>query len=80
MGGIHIDGLVQREGNVVSVEGGICAAVETLQGSLGETSDQFLNVANTLGGSGWVSRAVDVPELKVCRDLNPSFDNGKKAR
>ena len=65
MSGIHKDGLIERESDVVSVEGGVGRGVEGSQRRLSQTSDELLDVANALRSSGGATWTIAVPKGEI---------------
>lgn len=69
VGSIHIDWLVEGEGDVIPVERAVRAGVERGYRSLRQARDKLLDITNALRCRRRVSRPVDVPELEVCIKL-----------
>ena len=63
---IYVDGLVERERHVVSVQSLVQALREVRDWSLRKACNELLDVADALCSGGRVSRAVAVPQLQVC--------------
>lgn len=74
MGRVDIDGLVERERDVVPVERRIRRRVVDRDGGLCEAGDELLDVADALRGARWMAGPVAVPVLQILkRDLRIDF-------
>ena len=60
---IYVDGLVERECHVISVNGLVQGRVEVGDWCLRQTRQQLLGVTDTLSGRGGRPRTVTVPKL-----------------
>ena len=65
MGSIDVYGLIQRECDITANDRAVDSAVKVCDGYLREAGDKLLDVTDSLGGAGWLTRARAVPEAQV---------------
>ena len=66
MGCIDVNGLVERESDVALIQSTVQALREVGEWRLRETSNQLLDVADTLRSGGRIARPETVPQIEVC--------------
>ena len=65
MRSIDVYGLIQRECDITANDRAVDSAVKVCDGHPREAGEELLDVADSLGSTGWLTRARAVPEAQV---------------
>ena len=78
MRSINVYGLIQRECDITANDRAVDSAVKVCDGHLREAGDELLDVADSLGSTGWLTRARAVPEAQVLDGMSCHRDLREK--
>ena len=70
MRSINVYGLIQRECDITVNDRAVNSAVKICDGHLRKAEDELLDVADSLGSTGWLTRARAVPEAQVLNGMS----------
>ena len=62
MSRIDVNGLIQRESDVVIIKCGICGWIVDSDWGLSKSRNKFMDVSYSDRGGSWVTRSVCIPE------------------